>query len=134
MAEYSGSALYVSWIHPSGTAVFSADYRTLTDSVEGNVIDASAGSDPYQVVIAGIQNGKVALTYVDQAGGTVNMYACDFGVQGTLIYGPEGTATGKPKRTIPAMSLGWSRQMQYSNVPEVTVNWQYTGAPTKGAY
>ena len=134
MAEYSGSALYVSWIYTSGTAVFSADYRTLTDSVEGNVIDASAGSDPYQVVIAGIQNGKVALTYVDQAGGTANLYACDFGVQGTLIYGPEGTASGKPKRTIPAMALGWSRQMQYSNVPEVTVNWQYTGAPTKGAY
>ena len=134
MAEYSGSALYFTWIYPSGTINFSGDYRTLTDNVEGNIIDASAGSDPYTVPIAGIQNGKVTLTYVDQAGGTTNMYACDFGTQGTIIYGPEGTATGKPKRTIPAMALGWSKNMQYTNVPEITVNWQYTAAPTKGAY
>ena len=134
MAEYSGSALFFSWIYPSGTINFSADYRTLTDSVEGNIIDASAGSDPYTVAIGGIQSGKVSLTYVEQAGGTTNLYACDFGIQGTIVYGPEGTAVGKPKRTIPAMAQGWSRSEEYTNVPIVTVNWQYVGAPTKGAY
>lgn len=134
MAEYSGSALYLSWIHPGGTVVFSSDYRSFNDDPEGDLIEVTAGSDAYKNFIGGVSSGKCSLTYLEQASGTANYNSLAFGTFGTLIYGAEGTAAGKPKRTIPLIALGARKAFQYANAVEVSTEWQYNGTPTNGAY
>ena len=71
---------------------------------------------------------------MQQATGTALYTACVEGAQGTLIVGPEGTATGKQKITIPAISMGVTWNQPYNELVTIDSPFQESGARLDGAY
>ena len=127
---YAGSALYLTWIHPSGTAVLSGDFRTFSVTPSVDYYEQSAGADPDKTYLPGIRDRTLAVSYVDQTGGTVTLDALREGVRGTLVVSPEGTATGSRRETYPAISGGASRNQPYNNIVEISITFQGNGTVT----
>ena len=138
MAEYAGSALALSWIWSGGTVDLAAHTRQLTITPNQQTIDATAGSDATRQYLPSFTDYTVAASGVaqDGANGTIMAQALKAGVNGTLIAGPSGTATGAVKYTVPAFSLGLSTDVPYSDVVTWSVDWQVLsgGSVTIGAY
>lgn len=134
MAEFSGSALVMQWIHSGGTVTLSGAQRTVNYSPSAELYDNTAGSDPAMTRLVGKSDFTVAMSALLQTGGTVTEDALVAGKTGTLIIGPEGTASGKRKYTLPAISNGAQMSYPYNNVVEFTCDWSGNGAGTLGSY
>ena len=135
MAAFSGSALYLAWIWSGGTITLHGDFRTFDWTPTLSLIDASAGSDSFREYISGIgEGGDINFSAVMQQGGTALITALARGNAGTLLYGPEGTATNKPKSTIPAISKGPAYTQPFDDVVEFKVSWQQSAVETNAAW
>lgn len=134
MPAFAGSALYATWIHTGGTTVLSGDFRSLSENQSVEVIDATAGADNYREKLPYVKDNSVTLTIVSQAGGTVILSALAVGTSGTLIYGEEGTVSGKPKHTHPAFVAQSTINVPYSDVVEISVTFEGSSAPSLGVY
>lgn len=134
MPDYGGTALYAAWVNPGGTVVLSADYRTISYNPSVDLVEATAGSDTAKTYVAFQKDGKVSYSGLMQAGGTALSNALAEGTGGTLIIAPEGTATGKQKITIPAISLGANFQWPYNGLVEISCEFQQNGQRTDGVY
>ena len=134
MAEYSGSALYLSWVTAAGTAVPSPDFRTFTTSETVDEIDTTAGSDARKSYITGPIDGEASLNYVEQSLGTANWQKFVPGAEGTLTWGPEGTATGKPKWVSPARVLTRDRAIPYDGVVAIDIGFRLSGTLSETLY
>lgn len=133
MPEYSGSALYLSYIHSAGTVALGTNYRTCSDNPDVELIEVTAGSDADKSYVTGPKSGNVSVTFLDEtASGTAIYNALGTGTNGTLIISRMGTATGSPKRTIPVICQGAQVSLSYNGATEVTCEFQYNGAPTNG--
>lgn len=130
MAEYAGSALYLTWIHPGGTAVLSGDFRTFSTTPSVDYYESTAGADTDKTYLSGVKDRTISVSYVDQSDGTVTLDALEEGTQGTLVVSPEGTASTKRRETYPAISGGASRNEPYNNVVEISITFQGNGAVT----
>lgn len=109
MAHYSGQALYVEF---AGVDC-SADYRALDVSREYKIENTTAGADVDESHILLTRSAEFELTYLDEtAAGTAIQRALYEGAQGTLVYGPQGTAAGLPKfscsATVTSVSPGYN--------------------------
>jgi len=80
------------------------------------------------------QRKGLAVTLVAQSDGTVLLAALDRSTAGTLVYAPEGTATGKTKYTIPATSSGPQWSQPFNDVTEITANFRQTAVETRSTY
>lgn len=135
MSRFSGSALYLAWVHSGGTSLLHSDFRQFSYQPTLSLIDASAGSDSFRQYIAGIgEGGDISLTMVLPQNGTAILSATARATTGTLLFGPEGTATGKPKYTIPAMSKGPAFNQSYDDIVEVTIGFQQTSQETQATW
>lgn len=134
MAEFTGQNLVVQWIYSGGTVTLSGDYRKVDLPFAKDLSESTAGSDAGRTDVATLWNFTVAYSGVMQAGGTATEDALVSGTSGSLIVGPEGTASGKRKYTIPCMSLGANFNIQYDQVVEMACNFKSQGAPTFGTY
>lgn len=138
MAEYAGSVMALSWIHPNGTADLAAHSRQFTLTPTQTTIDATAGSDANRQYLPSFVDYAPSWQGVAQDGtsGTIFAQALKAGINGTLIYGPQGTATGAPKYTVPAFSLGLVTDSPYADVTTWACEWQVTAGQsvTIGAY
>lgn len=131
MPAFSGSALYLAWVWSGGTIALHGSFREFSWTPTLSLIDASAGSDSFRQYIAGIgEGGDIGWTAVMQESGTALITALARGTRGTLLYGPEGTATGKPKFIIPAMSKGPAFTQPYDDIVEFKVGFQQTSQET----
>lgn len=134
MPEFSGKDLVFQWIYSGGTVTLTGDQRSVSLTPGVKLVDTTAGSDADETFLATLKSGAVAFAGVLQTGGTALEDALVEGTFGTLIVGPEGTAAGKRKYTIPAFSLGAKMNWPYSDVCEVTCDWTKSGAMTRGVY
>ena len=134
MAEFTGQNMVIQWINSGGTTTLSGDYRKIDLPFAKDLVESTAGSDAGRTDIATLWNYTVAYGGVMQTGGTAVEDALLPGTSGTLIVGPEGTATGKRKYTIPCMSLGATFAVQYDQVVEMACNFKSQGAPTLAVY
>ena len=134
MSAFAGSALYATWIHAGGTVILSGDFRALVENQSVEVIDATAGADSYREKLPYVKDNNVTMTMVSQSAGTVLLAALAVGTQGTLIYGEEGTAAGKPKHTHPSFVSQSSINVPFSAVVEISVTFEGSSAPTFGVY
>lgn len=132
--EFAGSALYAQWIYSGGTVVLSTENRNFAYQEVMETIDATAGSDATRRKLASFKSATASMSYTAQSDGTATIAALAAGVRGTLIFGEAGTATGRPKTTVPMMSLGISRTVPYADVVTYDISWESTGDPTYGAY
>jgi hypothetical protein len=142
MADFLGNGNYVGWncgtalagTASGGTIVLSGDYRQSTDTPSIDLVDVSAGADTSKTYLTSLKDGKYNLTMLSQTGGTVLLSCLEEGVQGTLTIGEEGTASGKPKTSFPAICMGAKRNIQYANAVEISVDFQQNGTRTYGTF
>ena len=132
--EFAGSALYAHWIWSGGTLVISTKNRNFSYNEAIETIDATAGSDATRRKIASFKSATASMVYAAQSDGTALIAALAAGVTGTLIFGEAGSVAGKPKTTMPAISLGISRSVPYADVVTYDISWESNGDPTYGVW
>ena len=128
--EYTGKNLYLKF----GSTVLSSDFRNFSAAETMDVVDASAGSDAARTYLTTLEDGTASLELVDQTGGSVLWAAVKKGTGGTLEWGPEGTAGGKPKHTCYAIVTNRERSMPYADVVVLSVSFQFSGEVADAAY
>jgi hypothetical protein len=127
--------MYLAWVGSGGTTTLQGDFRQFDWTPTLALIDSTAGSDSFREYISGIgEGGDISLSCVMQTGSTALISALARGAAGTLLYGPEGTASGKPKSTIPAISKGPAFSQAYDDVVEIKLSWQQSAAETNAAW
>jgi hypothetical protein len=135
MAEYTGSSLYLTF----GTTVLNAEYRKFSVEESIGLKDASAGGDTARTYLTELTDGKATYEATDQTGtttvgGSATWTALAKGTSGTLLWAPEGTASGKPKHTVVAIVKNRKRDIVYDDVTKISVEWQFSGAVTDAVY
>lgn len=130
MAEYTGSASYIKF----GSTVLSSDFRTFEPSEDIGLVEAQAGSDTNKTYLTTLKDGSTSVSLVDQTGGSLLWAAVANGTSGTLEWGPEGTASTKPKHTVLAIVKSRKRSEPYDGIVTLDIAFQFNGAVTDGAY
>lgn len=134
MPSYSGQSLIFQWIYSGGTINLNTDFRTATYSPSIDQAEDTAGADTNKTYVNLQKDGKVSFGGLMQTGGTTTTVGLVEGTSGTIIIGPEGTASGKQKLTIPAISLGANYNWPYNGLVEISCDFQQNGARTDGSY
>lgn len=134
MTAIRGNNLFVSFAGDAGTVTLSSDYTQLTTTPSIALLDESAGNDTHRSYINSLKDETVSITVKHQAVGTVLANALVAGAMGTLTWGEEGTASGKPKHTLPAISQGASMNIPYDNIVEISCTFQGNGARVDATY
>lgn len=133
--EYvGGTAMVLQWIYSGGTLNLAADARSVAWTPSIETIDTTAGSDTVRTYINSFKSAGASISLVDQTNAAGTASALDAGVRGTLIIGPEGTATGKRKITFPSMSSGGQYSWPYDGIAEIKCDFVATGAYTDATY
>lgn len=138
MSEFvSGPTMVLQWIWSGGTVSLAADYQACKWSPSTDYAETTAGSDTNKGRLATIKDAKADVTLVgptSTTGGTSYAAALAPGVGGTLIIGPEGTATGKRKITFPCFSDGLATDFPYNDICMITDSFTGNGSFTDGSY
>lgn len=133
--EYiAGSTMVLQWIYSGGTISFAADERSVSWSPSVETVDATAGADTVRKRLTTFKDATASISMVDQTNAAGTASALDAGVSGTLIIGPEGTATGKRKITFPSFSQGAKYSWPFDGVAEITCDFMANGAYTDSTY
>lgn len=126
--------MVLQWIYSGGTISLAAEARSVAWSPAIETIDTTAGSDANRTFINSFKTATASASWVDQTNAAGTASALEAGVRGTLIIGPEGTASGKRKITFPSMSGGAKYTWPFDGIAEVTCEWIATGQYTDGTY
>jgi hypothetical protein len=130
MPEYTGSALYISF---AGT-VLSSRFRSMDNDETQAFVAKDAGADTVMTYLNTLADGKSTVEVLAEEGGTALWAAIAKGASGTLIYGEEGTASGKPKHTVPARVGRRRKNVVYNDVTKLTFDFQYNGTMVDGTW
>ncbi len=133
MAQYTGKDLYLAF---KGTAIH-ARFRQFSTNEDVDLVDQSAGADVAKTYLTRLEDGDAELEFLDQAGGTAATALwnlCDKGAEGTLEWGPEGTATNKPRHYVNAIVKNRNREFPYDDVVKGKIPFQFSGVLTDTAY
>ena len=124
MARLSGKNLVVTF---AGVTI-SGTQRTFEFEHEEEQIDASAGADTYRTFIPSMRviNPKMEAIMEDKASGSAVQNVLDIGQEGTLVWSPEGTASGKPRWGITARVSKAAQTMPFDDVHGISVEWVNT--------
>jgi hypothetical protein len=114
------------------SVVLSTDFRTFKEGNTADMIDKSAGADARHTYIAALADGGYDMDMLID--GTGPFVACLPGTEGTLIFGVEGTASGKPKTTVVAVASKRERSFAYNDLYVMSVSFQPSAQPTEGTY
>ena len=130
MAEYAGKSLHVEF----GGTDLSGDFRRMTTTESQNLADATAGSDTYRTYVSTVTDGSADVELVDQTDGSALWTAIAPGTEGTLIWAPYGTASGKAKYTVDAIVGDRGRELPYDDVVTTTATFQFSGTVAESVY
>ena len=137
MSGFHGKNLVATWIQAAATTVLTGDHKSCSLTPSVNLIDETAGADANKQYIVGVKDHtatfNASLQSGSGSGGTATFSTLSTGNIGTLRIEPEGTATTKPRLSLPAISQGVQYSWPYDNLCEVTVNFQGNGALTETA-
>jgi len=132
MTRYTGKDLYVSF----NSTDLSGDFRLLDVIESVEAVDVIVATASYRDKQPGRPSWGGQLTMLEQAGiaGTAIWGAVSPGTRGTLEWGPEGTASNKPRHYAEAMVSSRKRAMPYENVGELSVEFDGWGTATDTIY
>lgn len=123
MAKYAGKNLYVSF---GGTSI-EGTFRTFEVTKAQNEADATAADDEYQSFVATnkmIEATMEVLVHTFTDGGSAQLLAIgNVGAEGTLLWGPEGSATGMPKGGFYARLKQRDSSVPYDDVVTLSLSW-----------
>lgn len=128
MAKYTGSALYANFIYSGGTVALTGTQRTLSYEATIDTVDVTSGADTEKSYLTTLGDATMSMTILDNASaGSAVRRACARGNYGTLTWGPEGSAVGKPKYSCAAWVTGFSTEYPYDGEVEFEVSFQKDG-------
>lgn len=129
MPAFTGRNMYLAWIYSGGTVTLQGDERTVNWTPSTDLAEATAGTDTRKQRLATTKDIMCSVSGRQQAGTVGNALedALDAGVQGTIIFGPEGTATGKRRFTASAFSGGFKSSYKYADITEFSVDFSGDG-------
>ena len=131
--EFAGSALVATWTTATGTTTLNTDFRNVSFTPSLELIDATAGADQYRQSLPSFANAEFAFNGIFPSTGTILMAQLKEGMIGTILYQPAGTATGLPKITVPAISMGAAYAQPYNDIVDIACTWQvYNGTVVYG--
>lgn len=127
MAHYTGKDLYVSF---GGTAI-DGDQRSFDVSRTSDTAESSAGSDTDKSYLATLNDASGSMEILcDNTEGTAIKQILYEGNTGELLWGQEGTASGKEKYGCSIIITGVDESNPYADVAMYTFNWQKNGTWT----
>lgn len=133
MAKYRGKALFVRFVSSAGTADIQSDFTTFDVDRSLDTVDVSSGNVNDKEYIDGLKDATATLKMYDNnteaaQSGTALLAKLVEGLQGTVSWGPQGTATGKPKGSFAAWVKSHKPTYPFDKGIEVEVQFQKTGA------
>lgn len=139
MAEFLGKDLQFQWVGTAGTLDMSEYQRGVTFSPTVAIHDVTTGAATYNTKMIGLKDFTVSYKGLWQSGtagtATTTMEnTLKAGEGGTIYLGPEGTATGMRKYTLPVISQGPQVNLQYDALTEINISFDGNGTVTYGAY
>lgn len=139
MAEYYGKDLQFLWVGTAGTLDLSEYQRGASFSPTGQIDVNTTGAAGYETRQVGVKDFTAAYRGLAQTGtagttATTLENTLRFGEIGTVYLGPEGTATGMRKYTLPVISQGPQVSLVYNQLTEINIAFVGNGTPTYGAY
>jgi hypothetical protein len=123
----------MSFIWSGGTANLVTDYRTAAVQSGVGLVESTAGGDSHEQWLPTTANGEFTLGIL-HTGGTAVWTALAPGNQGTVIVGPQGTATGSIKHTIPVVVASRNGAYPYKDVATIEVTFRETNTRTDALY
>lgn len=123
MPKISGKNLYVSF----GGTNLSDTIRNFEDALEQESADATAGADDYRNFVATVKTISVTGEVVMKdwsGGGSALRTLLAIGAEGTLLWGVEGTSTGKPKKGFYARVKSASEAIPFDDVVTLSIEWE----------
>lgn len=129
MARMSGKNLHLQWIYSGGTANLSGSQRSFENGHEQESADATAGADSYRVFVPTVKTlkPKAEILWEEKSSGSAVIAAVQPGVEGTLYWSPEGTASGKPKWGAYLRVRVSNQSLPYDDVAMLSVEWDNIG-------
>jgi len=124
--RYVGKDLVVHFIYSGGTVTLSGDQTAMNVNMVTGSADVSAGNDVYRQRIPTLTDNNADMTsFSIGANGTATWGVLSNGTQGTLVYYPQGTASGLPKGGFPAFIA--NKNHAYPFEGGVTLNVTFMG-------
>lgn len=130
MAKLSGKQLVVQWIGSGGTTNLSGAQRSFSVDEAQETADSTAGADDYRNYVNTVKTISASMEMVYQeiaAGGSAILTALALGAEGTLLWGPEGSASGKPKKGFAARVTNASQSMPFDDMMVISVEFANNG-------
>lgn len=132
--KYKGSALYVDWLPSTGgTIVLWAESRSFETNESANTIDVTVRSDTAKSFLTDFPAITAKMAGLDTSGTATGGTAAqawerlNVGDGGTLRWGPEGTATGYRKKTLPAIVKTKNSSSPYDGAVTWELDWDSQG-------
>lgn len=130
MAEYLGTNAYLIF----GSTVLSGRYTSIDKSTSVALVDKAAGSDIHESFLAALKSGAYSVNFHKAAGDTATQNAVAVGIEDTLIYAPEGTASGKPKHSAVAIVESLADALTFNGLAALSVSFKNQEAVTLSVY
>ena len=127
---HTGTGMYLAF----KGIVLSTNYRTTSGSEDVGTVDQSAGADTAATYLTTLTNGTRQATIKHKAGDTAIWGAVALKEEGTLEWGEEGTAAGKPRHYVNAISVNRSDDASHADLVVISAQWKFSGAVTDGTY
>lgn len=123
MPKITGKNLFVQW---AGVNI-SDTVRNFEDSVEQESADATAGADDYRNFVATVKTISATAEVVMKDwsnGGSQLRTIFTVGTEGTLLWGVEGSVTGKPKKGFVARVKSAPESLPFDDVVTIALEWE----------
>lgn len=139
MTEYYGKDLEFLWKGTAGTLDMSEYSRGASFSPSVKIDVNTTGSAAYETRQVGVKDFTASYKGLQQTGTlgtatTILDYTLRFGEVGTIYLGPEGTASGMRRYTLPVISQGPQVNLVYDGLTEINIAFVGNGTVTYGAY
>lgn len=125
MPHYTGKNVYATY----GGTLITGDQRSLSWDYSADSVDTTAGADNDKSSITTVKGVTISMTILDNStAGSATRRALAVGGTGQLIWGPEGTTTGKPKYGCGVNLMSLSTEYPYDGEVEFDVEFERSGA------
>lgn len=132
--KYRGSATIIDWLPSTGGTInLSAESRTFEVNQQSNQIDVTVRSDTAKAFLTDFPAISAKISGLDTSGTATGGTAfqtwerLNIGDSGTLRWGPEGTATGYRKMTMPAIVKTKNYNSPYDGAVQWDLEWDSNG-------
>jgi hypothetical protein len=122
-----------SYLSVDGTEISSYTDNTSHDQSQ-ETAEVTAYGDDDKEFIAGLKSGTFALNGHWEAAQAAVLSGCFDGGTVTIIFGPDGNASGKVRYTCAALVTGYQEQAPVGDKVAWSANFQRSGALTKDTF